>query len=106
MGIPRPTTTMQNTPWEQIVAQKQSDRDQLLAPYFIHDVEHRVPRVQQVDLRSRLDVPEVQSITDIDNIPRLLHQLQMGKFTAEQVVLAYIRRYDDPRNEHKSRPKH
>lgn len=83
--------------WEDIVSQKRSARDQRLMPYLV-DVDDRLPQVQHVDARSRLDQkPEVQEITDIDNIGELLQGLEQGKFGAEQVVKAYIRRYGDLR---------
>lgn len=87
----------QPQPWEQIVAEKRSARDQLLAPYLVDDVESRVPRVSQVDKRSSLERDlEVQLITDIDNIVTLLQLLRQGDLTAEQVVKAYIKRCEDP----------
>lgn len=78
-------------PWEQIVSQKRAIRDKLLAPYLV-DIEHRVPRMDHVDYRSRLeDEPEVQEITDLD-LASLLKRLETGEFTAHQVILAYIKR--------------
>lgn len=79
--------------WEQIVSQKRTARDQLLAPYLVDDLDSRGPRVENVDQRSRLENdPQVQEITDIDNIATLHQLLQKGQVTAEQVVLAYIKR--------------
>lgn len=79
--------------WEQIVSQKRTARDQLLAPYLIDDIEHRGPRALNVDQRSRLEKdPQVQEITDIDNIVVLLQLLQKGELTAESVIKAYIKR--------------
>lgn len=78
-------------PWEQIVSQKRAIRDKLLAPYLV-DVEHRVPRVDHVDYRTRLEnEPDVQKITDLDLIS-LLKRLETGEFTAQQVIQAYIKR--------------
>lgn len=49
--------------------------------------------MKNVDQRSRLEnEPQVQEITDIDNIATLHQLLQKGEVTAEQVVLAYIKR--------------
>ncbi|KAJ5099163.1 Amidase [Penicillium argentinense] len=79
-------------PWEHIVTQKRLARDQLLAPYLVGDVERRVPQVAHVEDRSRLEDPEAQKITDIDNVGDLLQLLQKGEVTAEQVVQAYIKR--------------
>jgi hypothetical protein len=80
-------------PWEQIVAKKRALRDQALNPYFVSDIDNRSPRVRSVSDRSCLeDDPLVQEITNIDNIPALVEQLQKGRFTAEQVTSAYIRR--------------
>jgi hypothetical protein len=80
-------------PWEQIVSQKRAIREKLLAPYLV-DIEHRVPRVDHVDYRTRLeDEPEVQRITDMD-LTGLLKRLEVGEFTAHQVIQAYIKRYD------------
>lgn len=78
-------------PWEQIVSQKRAIRDKLLAPYLV-DIERRIPRVDHVDHRSRLEnEPEVQLITDLD-LASLLKRLETGEFTAHQVILAYIKR--------------
>ncbi|KAJ5092272.1 hypothetical protein NUU61_007142 [Penicillium alfredii] len=80
-------------PWERIVAQKRSTRDQLLAPYLVDDIDQRVPRVHQVAERTRLEQdPIIQKITDIDNIAALLEHLEKGEFNAEQVTKAYIQR--------------
>ncbi|KAL4737263.1 amidase signature domain-containing protein [Aspergillus similis] len=80
-------------PWEQTVAKKRALRDQALNPYSVSDIDNRPPRVRFVSDRSCLeDDPPVQEITDIDNIPALVEQLQKGRFTAEQVTSAYIRR--------------
>lgn len=85
---------MTNEPlWKRIIAQKRQIRDQLLAPYLVDDVDSRLPRVDRMDERSRLDQePEIQTITDIDNIAVLLDRLRKGEFTAEVVVKAYIKR--------------
>lgn len=78
-------------PWEQIVSQKRAIRDKLLAPYLV-DLEHRVPRVDHVDHRTRLENdPDVQRITDLDLLG-LLKRLETGEFTAQQVIQAYIKR--------------
>lgn len=78
--------------WEEIVSRKRTERDQLLVPYMVNDIESRLPRVEQVDQRSRLEDPEIQKITDIDNIVVLSQLLQKGDLTAEQVIEAYIKR--------------
>lgn len=81
-------------PWDQIVSQKRSARDSLLAPYLVKDVENRVPRVERVEMRSQLDEePEVQDITDIDSLAGLLLKIQLEEITAEQIARAYIKRY-------------
>lgn len=79
-------------PWEQIVSQKRSARDRLLAPYVVDHVEGRLPRTHRVEERSHLEDPEVQRITEIDNVMVLLELLQTGELAAEQVVTAYIKR--------------
>lgn len=81
--------------WESIVSKKRSARNQLLVPYLVNDISGREPRVHSVEVRSQLD-DEVQRITDVDNIPSLLSNIESGKFTAEQVVRAYIKRYGIP----------
>jgi hypothetical protein len=78
--------------WKQIVSEKQSLRDQALEPYTVSGLNQRVPRVHDVQERSRIDDPIVQDITTIDNISTLLEQMRSGRYTAEQVTLAYIRR--------------
>ncbi|KAL6229697.1 hypothetical protein BDW75DRAFT_235002 [Aspergillus navahoensis] len=80
-------------PWEQTVAKKRALRDQSLKPYLVSDIDSRLSRVRSVQGRSCLeDDPLVQEITDIDSIPALVEQLQRGRFSAEQVTFAYIRR--------------
>lgn len=78
--------------WEQVVAEKQTLRDNSLKPYMVSKLDKRGPRVDNVQERSRLDDFIAQKITDIDSIPTLLEQLREGKYTAEQVTHAYIRR--------------
>ncbi|KAI9040904.1 amino acid/polyamine transporter [Aspergillus affinis] len=79
--------------WMQIVAEKRSQRDRLLKPYTVSDVDQRPPQVHRVQDRSCLqDDPLSHKITEIDSICSLLERLKTGEFTAEQVVLAYIKR--------------
>lgn len=81
--------------WEQIVSQKRAIRDKLLTPYLIN-VEDRATRDNvhdNVHERSRVN-DEVQAITDIDNVEALLQRIQNGDLSAEQVVQAYIQRWD------------
>lgn len=79
--------------WEQTVSQKRALRDRALKPYLVSDLDQRPPRVHEVQVRSCIrDDPVVQEITDIDNIAALVEQLKTGKYSAEQVTLAYIRR--------------
>lgn len=82
-------------PWEKIVAQKRSLRDQALKPYLVEDLDNRPPRIDDVAARSRIDSdPAIQQITDIDSIAELHQQLKKGQLTAEDVTLAYIKRSD------------
>lgn len=79
--------------WEEIVSQKIKLRDQALQDYLVIDIDQRVPYVANVERRSRLaSEPIVQEITDIPSVPTLLNLLREGKYTAEDVVIAYIRR--------------
>ncbi|KAE8377895.1 amidase signature domain-containing protein [Aspergillus bertholletiae] len=79
--------------WKETASRKQSLRDEILKPYMVSDVDQRLPQVHNVHERSRIHSdPEAQEITDIDNIPVLIDQLRTGRFTAEAVTLAYIRR--------------
>lgn len=78
--------------WEQIVSEKRSLRDKALKPYMVSDLDKRVPRAHDVQERSRIDDPIADEITDIDSVPTLLEYLRSGKYTAEQVAHAYIRR--------------
>ncbi len=60
---------------------------------MVSDLDRRVPRVQNVQDRSCIiNDPIAEEITEIDNIPTLLEHLRSGKYTAEQVTHAYIRR--------------
>lgn len=80
--------------WEETASQKIKLRDQLLQGYLVNDIDQRIPSVANVDERSRLaDEPIVQEITDISSVPKLLTLLREGKYTAEHVVTAYIKRY-------------
>ncbi|KAL4899249.1 hypothetical protein BDW74DRAFT_171622 [Aspergillus multicolor] len=80
-------------PWEETAAKKRASRDQALKPYLVSDIDSRPPRIRSVQDRSCLgDDPLVQEITDIRSISALVEQLQRGRFSAEQVTSAYIRR--------------
>ncbi|KAL2840366.1 amidase signature domain-containing protein [Aspergillus pseudodeflectus] len=78
--------------WEAIAADKRSLRDRAIQPYTVSDLDQRHPRVHNVHERSRIDDLVSQEITDIPSVPALLEQLRSGKYTAEQVTLAYIKR--------------
>ena len=78
--------------WEEIVSRKRTERNQLLLPYIVNDIDTRLSRVDQVHKRSELKDPDIQKVTDIDNIVILLQLLQKGDLTAEQVIKAYIKR--------------
>jgi amidase len=80
-------------PWQDIVSRKRAIRDAELKPYLVDDVSSRVPRVKNIDDRSRIEIdPKVQIITDIDNLPTLHRSIREGTFSAEDVVLAYVKR--------------
>lgn len=79
--------------WEEIVSQKRVIRDQLIAPYLV-DIAQRLPQIQNAEERTRLEDHLFQKITDIDNVATLLECLEKGEFQAEQVIKAYIQRYD------------
>jgi amidase len=79
--------------WEEIVSQKRTIRERLLAPYLMDDVDQRLPRVHHVEERTRLKDPLIQKITDIDSVADLLVCLENGEFQADQVIKAYIERY-------------
>jgi hypothetical protein len=79
--------------WEEIVSQKIQLRDQALQDHLINDLDQRPPSVHNVDRRSQFDSdPFIQEITDISSVPNLLKLLSEGKYTAEDVVTAYIKR--------------
>ena len=81
-------------PWEQTVSQKRALRDQAMQDYMVLDLDQRPPQIHHVNERSALaNDPVAQEITDIDRIPVLLERLGSGKYTAEQVILGYIKRY-------------
>ncbi|KAL4871987.1 hypothetical protein BDV12DRAFT_183279 [Aspergillus spectabilis] len=76
-------------PWEQTVSRKRALRDQALKPYLVSNVENRLPRIRNVQLRSCLNEdPLVQEITDINSIPALVENLQKRHYSAEQVTQA------------------
>ncbi|KAL2862996.1 amidase signature domain-containing protein [Aspergillus lucknowensis] len=80
-------------PWKQTTSQKRALRDRFLQPYLVSDIDTRAPRVRNVQDRSCLkEDPLAHEITDIDSIQALVEQLQKGRFTAEQVTRAYMRR--------------
>ncbi|CAG7946002.1 unnamed protein product [Penicillium salamii] len=77
--------------WKDIAARKRHLRDQLIAPY--QDNVDRPPQVQNVHERSQIESePQVQKITDIDNVASLLKQIEKGEWSAEDVTRAYIKR--------------
>lgn len=79
--------------WEEIVSQKIKLRGQALQDYLVNDTDQRIPSIANVDRRSCLaGEPIVQEITDIRSVPNLLSLLRERKYTAEDVVTAYIRR--------------
>ncbi|KAE8339324.1 hypothetical protein BDV24DRAFT_165496 [Aspergillus arachidicola] len=79
--------------WKQTASQKHYLRNERLKPYMVSDVDQRLPQVHDVQERSRIHSdPEIQEITDIDNISVLVDQFRTGKFIVEAVTLAYIRR--------------
>ena len=79
--------------WKQIASRKQYLRNEMLKPYMVSDVDQRLPQVHNVQERSRIHSdPEIQEITDIDNISVLVNQYRTGKLTVEAVALAYVRR--------------
>ncbi|OJJ43734.1 hypothetical protein ASPZODRAFT_154254 [Penicilliopsis zonata CBS 506.65] len=76
-----------------IASQKRQLRDAALQPYLVDDLDQRLPRVENVEERTRLPLdPRSQMITDIDSVTDLLQCLGNGEFTAEEVTTAYIRR--------------
>lgn len=79
--------------WEEIVSQKIQLRDQAIQGYLVNDIDQRNPIVPDVDRRSRLATdPIVQEIADIPSVPDLLKLLSQGKYTAGDVITAYIKR--------------
>ncbi|KAB8267666.1 amidase signature domain-containing protein [Aspergillus minisclerotigenes] len=79
--------------WKQTASRKHSLRNERLKPYMVSDLDQRLPQVHDVQERSRIHSdPEIQEITDIDNISVLVDQFRTGKFTVEAVTLAYVRR--------------
>ncbi|PKY06874.1 amino acid/polyamine transporter [Aspergillus campestris IBT 28561] len=88
------STTMGSIqPWEQTVSQKRALRDQVMQDYMALDLGQRPPQVDHVHKRSALaNDPVGQEITDIDSIPAFLELLGSGKYTVENVVLAYVKR--------------
>ncbi|KAE8412625.1 amidase signature domain-containing protein [Aspergillus pseudocaelatus] len=76
--------------WKQIASRKQYLQNEMLKPYMVSDVDQRLPQVHNVQERSRIHSdPEIQEITDIDNISVLVNQFRTGKLTVEAVTLAY-----------------
>lgn len=87
-------TQQQETSWKTIVSQKRASRDAALAPYLLNDVDlaSRQPFVDDVSTRSRLLDAKGQEITEINDVEALQECLRQGRFSAEEVVLAYIKR--------------
>ncbi|KGM91749.1 uncharacterized protein PADG_12054 [Paracoccidioides brasiliensis Pb18] len=81
-------------PWQKIVAEKRSLREQALQPYFVDGIHLRPERVASVADRSRIEPREAQSITEIDSVEQLHGRLCRGELTATDVTLAYIKRLD------------
>jgi amidase len=79
--------------WQDIASRKKALRDVALKEYLVDDISHRAPRVKNVDNCSRIETdPNVQAITDIDNLSILHQNICEGTFSAEDVILAYIKR--------------
>lgn len=92
-------------PWEQVVAKKRCLRDQKIKPYIVADIDQRFPRVYNVHERTCLhDASGFEEITDIDSALQLFEQLKTGRITAEQTILAYIKRYTCSRREREDNP--
>lgn len=89
--------------WQSIVSQKGALRSAALAPFLditvtVDDERHQPVAkdpAQRTAFRADAD-SKFQKITDIHSIPKLLEGLRSGEFSAEDVTLAYIRRYVNP----------
>lgn len=81
--------------WESVVAKKRALRDAAIAPFLVaddSDLKRREPMVDDVSKRTESDNVQFNKITDIDDVQQLQECIRRGEFTAEDVVLAYIRR--------------
>ncbi|KMP02148.1 hypothetical protein CIRG_09971 [Coccidioides immitis RMSCC 2394] len=81
------------SPWQNIVARKREARNKALKPFLTDNLNHRGEWVVSVAERSQTGSEKTQIITDISSIEVLHQQLEKGVFTAEDVVLAYIKRF-------------
>ena len=83
-------------PWQETVNQKRYEREEKLAPYVEYTVDELLARPTVVDRiaeKSSIEPESAREITDIDAIEELLSKLSTGALTAEDVVLAYIKRW-------------
>lgn len=84
--------------WTDVVARKRQIREAALRLYQVDDVHSRTERVDNVSERSSIEPQSAQDITDIDSVELLHHGMKEGRFTAEDVVLAYIKRFANLEN--------
>lgn len=87
----------QKVSWESIASQKRALRDAALAPFLQLATNGVVePNVKDAGKRTAFPPnvdPKFQKITDINDIPTLLEGLRTAEFSAEDVALAYIKRW-------------
>lgn len=79
-------------PWKGVVKQKRELRDKALGNYLLEDLGSRPERVDNVAERSRISPQSAQDITEVDSVELLEQGIAQGKFTAEDVTVAYIKR--------------
>ncbi|KAK9477591.1 amidase signature domain-containing protein [Lipomyces japonicus] len=86
------------TTWQEVVAQKRADREVLLAPYKLP--EDKLPPAEQLNVIDFIDnggadlllSAKEKEITEIDDIDTLAASIADGKYSASDVISAYIKR--------------
>ncbi|KAK9460885.1 amidase signature domain-containing protein [Lipomyces oligophaga] len=84
--------------WQEIVAQKRADREKLLEPYKLE--KSKLPPADQLCVFDFVEKGGADSIlsekdktiTSIDDVDELAAEIAKGKYSAEEVISAYIKR--------------
>lgn len=82
-------------PWQEVVAEKRALRDAALEPYINSKLGNLSSNSATTNIleKSQIQPQAAQDITDVNDIHELHTLLAKGDITAEDVVLAYFKRW-------------